>query len=269
MAALMTAALICGQAETAPDVELQKRTKILLEIHPLTATHTSPTADDSFQLEVDREGSAKSEFSLLWPKDAGQSRVVVRALQTLPSAEWNHAVQIFGELTLPDGRRVHASRLIEFDERSTTLFELFRSEEQSLILAIEAETTVETVLPGRSVVGAPVLFKLEIQRVEGEETFSLETNLMRTFIGEAVAYSFRLGSTPDSDSALISLTPARLLGGIAEIEIEVSGILPGPEGPIILARKQQWHASRGAATSLSFVSGEPAVGYRFLVSADF
>lgn len=269
IAALMIAGLFCGQVKAAPDVKLVQRTRILLHISPLTATALEAPADGSFPLKIDPEKGGRAEFSVNWPQEIGVSHVLIEAAETVPTGDQSHALQIEGKLTFPDGRKIGAGQRMEFNERSTTLFELCRYEDRSLIFAIEAETEIETVLPGPPSVGAPVLFRLEIQRQEGEKRISLETDLMHTFIGEGVEYAFRLGESPESDSALISLTPVRLIGGIAEIEIEISGTLPGPEGPLVLARKQQWHASRGAATALSFVSGEPAVGYRFLVSADF
>jgi len=269
MAACLIAGLFCVQAEAAPKVRLIQQTKIVLKIRPLTATPQTEPSDGIFPLEIKPGEGGESEFAILWPQELGASRVRFLAQEVTPRGDQSHAVEIRGELTLADGRQIRSDQLFEFDEHGTTLFELFQYEGRSLIFAIEAQTEVETVLPARPTVGAPVLFKLEIQRVQGEKVISLETNLMHTFIGEPVAYSFRLGSGPESDSALISLTPVRLLGGIAEIELEITGTLRGPEGPLILGRKQDWHASRGAATALAFVSGEPAVGYRFLISADF
>jgi len=272
-ACLVTACLIVGslclQAKAAPNVKFIQRTKIVLKIRPLTATPLPEPSDGAFLLEIKPGEGGESEFSILWPQELGTSRVLIRALEATPSGGQSHAVEIRGELTLPDGRLISAGQLFGFNERGTTLFELFQHEGRSLIFAIEAETEIETILPGRPTVGAPVLFKLEIQRVEGEKVVSLETNLMHTFIGEEVTYAFRLGSSPESDSALISLNPVRFLGDIAEIEIAVTGTLPGEQGPLVIGRQQQWHASRGAATSLSFASGEPLSGYRFLVSADF
>jgi hypothetical protein len=269
IAALLIGGLFCAEAEAAPKVKFLQRTKIVAKVQPLTATAQPEPDEGSFQMEIRQGKGGETSFSVNWPQELGASRVLIRILEAVPSGEYSHALAIEGELTFPDGHKVTSSQLFEFNERGTTLFELCRYEERSLIFAIEVETEIETVLPSRVMVGDPVRFKLEVQRVEGEKMIPLETNLMRTFIGEGVNYAFRLGSSPESDSAHISLTPVRLIGEIAEIEIEISGTLPGPDGPLVLGRKQLWHASRGAATALSFASGEPPAGYRFLVSADF
>jgi hypothetical protein len=269
IAALLAGGLVCAGAQAAPKVKLLQRTKIMIKVRPLTATAQPEPDEGAFRMEVRQGKGGETGFSVNWPQELGRSRVLIRALEAVPSGEQSHALAIEGELTFPDGHKVTNSQQFGFNERGTTLFELCRYEERSLIFAIEVETEVETVLPSRVTVGDPVQFKLEVQRVDGEKLIPLETNLMRTFIGEGVTYAFRLGSSPESDSALISLTPVRLIGAIAEIEIEISGTLPGPDGPLVLGKKQQWHASRGAATALSFASGEPPAGYRFLVSADF
>jgi hypothetical protein len=268
-AALLAAVTICAQVIAAPKVNLVQRTTITLKIRPLTATPKAEPVAGAFSLEVEQGGSEEVAFQLLWPDSGSTSSVRILASETVPSGDMTHAVEIQGELTLPGGRLVQSRQTLEFRNRTTALFELFSSGGQSLILAIEAETSIETVASLTPTVGEPLLFKLEIQRVEGKRAIPLETNLLHTFIGEAVSYSFRLGSSPESDSALISLEPTRLLGGIAEIDLEITGTLPGDDGPVVLGKRERWLASSGAVTSLSFTTGEPASGYRFLVTASF
>ncbi len=262
-------AALWGPTEAAPKVDLVQQTTVALKVRPLTAALKSEPEGGAFSMELDGGNVVELAFELLWPEAGSTSSIVLRAAETIPRGDAAHAVELRSELTLPGGKLVRSHKQLEFDTAATALFELASRGGRPLILAIEAETSTETVVAGRPTVGRPVLFRLEVQRLEGERTIPLESNLLHTFIGQAVTYSFRLGGDPESDSALVTLEPARLLGEIAEINLEVSGTLPGEEGPVMLAKRERWLASRGAATSLSFTSGEPAAGYRFVVTARF
>jgi hypothetical protein len=263
-------AALAATADAAPKVDLVKETTITLKVRPLTAEPRGEPEGGAFSVELDGGNAVELAFDLLWPDSGSTSAVVLSAAETMPRGDMAHAVELHGALTLPGGEVVRSHRQFEFDDGgATALFELHSDGERNLILAVEAETSTETIVAGRPTVGRPVLFRLEIQRLEGERAIPLESNLMHTFIGQAVSYSFRLGGDPDSDSALVTIEPARLLGEIAELNLEVSGTLPGGEGPVVLGKRERWLASRGAATSLSFTTGEPASGYRFVVTARF
>lgn len=268
-AGMMLLAALCGPAHAAPKVDLVQQTTITLNVRPLTAAPRSEPAGGAFSVELQGSDAVELAFELHWPEADSTSALVLRAAETVPRGDMAHAVEVHGELTLPGGKVVRSRKQFEFDGDATVLFELFNDGGRPLIVVIEAETSTETVVAARPTVGRPVLFRLEIQRLEGDTAIPLESNLLHAFFGQAVSYSFRLGSDPKSDSALVTLEPARLLGEIAEINLEVSGTLPGGEGPVVLGKRERWLASRGAATSLSFTTGEPASGYRFVVTARF
>jgi hypothetical protein len=262
-------AALCGPADAAPKIDLVQETTVILKVRPLTAAPGSEPAGGAFSMELDGDDGVELAFELLWPEGGSTSSLVLRAAEAVPRGDMAHAVELQSELTLPGGRVVRSRKQFEFDSGATTLFELSNEGGRPLIVAIEAETSTATVVAEKPTVGRPVLFRLEIQRLEGDRAIPLESNLLHTFIGQAVTYSFRLGGDPESDSALVTLEPSRLLGEIAEINLEVSGTLPGNEGPVVLGKRERWLASRGAATSLSFTAGEPAAGYRFVVTARF
>jgi hypothetical protein len=262
-------AAVCAQAHAAPKIDFVRHTTITLKVRPLTASPKTEPTGGAFSMVLDKADGAELELELLWPEDDSISSLVLRAVEAVPRGDMTHAVELHGKLTLPGGKVVRSRKQFEFDGGATTLFELSSEGGRPLIVAIEAETLTETTVAGKPTVGSPVLFRLEIQRLEGDRAIPLESNLLNTFIGQAISYSFRLGSDPESDSALVTLEPTRLLGGIAEINIEISGTLPGDEGPVVLGKRERWLASRDTATTLTFTVGDPPSGYRFLVTARF
>ena len=112
-----------------------------------------------------------------------------------------------------------------FRSPSTVLFEVFRDVDRSLTLAVASEIETRTVYSHRPTMGRPLAFSLEIQRVLEGKPISLETDLLSTFVGESVSYSFDLGG-PDAESVRVQLTPLRIVGEIIEIDAQISGKLP-------------------------------------------
>jgi len=220
-------------------------------------------------LRVDPRDGGETQFALAWPDSTSESGLKLRAAQAPPASDMDHAVDLEAELTLPSGRTVRARRRIELDSRTTVLFEIHRHDERPLTLVIEAEASQETIISRHPVVGAPVRFLLEVQRVERGRTVSLETNRLQAFEGQSVSYSFRLGDSPGAEAARVSLRPLRVSGSIVEIEVETDGKLPDGEGLLVIGRRERWVASRGTTSTLAFESGDPPSGYRILVTADF
>jgi hypothetical protein len=252
-----------------PRVNLRQRTWIDLQVTPLNADAVDGETPERMVVRVGPREGGETEFALVWPDKTSKSDLRLRAEQVPAASNRDHAVDLKVELTLPSGRTVLSQRRIELDDRATVLFEVYRHEERPLTLVIEAESSEETVISKHPVVGAPVRFMLEIQRVEQGRTISLETNTLQAFEGQAVSYSFRLGSTPEADAARVSLRPLRVSGAIVEIEVETEGKLPSEDGLLVVGRRERWIASRGTTSTLAFESGEPPTGYRFLVTADF
>ena len=272
LAAALAAPVLSAQFPSSAGgspVQLRQRTWIDLEITPLDATPAEGRSPGPAILKVDPRDGGETELALAWPDAASESGLKLSADQATPASGMEHAVDLHAELTLPSGRTVRAQRRIELDARTTVLFEIHRHDERPLTLVIEAEASQETIVSRHPVIGAPVRFLLEVQRVEKGRTISLETNRLQAFEGQAVAYSFRLGGSPDAESARVSLKPLRVSGSFVEIEVETDGKLPDGEGLLVVGRRERWVASRGTTSILAFESGEPPTGYRFLVTAYF
>ena len=60
-----------------------------------------------------------------------------------------------------------------------------------------------------------------------------------------------------------------ILGDVAEIEVEISGMLPGPEGLKLVSRTEQWFSSRLSTSTAALEAGDPPTGYRFRVTPRF
>jgi hypothetical protein len=252
-----------------PRVQVQRQTRIDLAFKPLTASVAPGTDPAALALAINPHGGGETEFRLLWPGDDSTTLLKLNATRSESAGSTKHLVALEALLTLPDGSKVRSSTRFDFDERTTALFEVYRIEGNALTLIVEAEASEETIISRGGAIGPPVRFFLEIQRVQDGKTISLETNLLQTFVGEAVSYGFRLGDTPASDAARLSLRPVRMSGELLEIEVEIDGTLPMDEELVVLGRRESWIASRGVVSTFSFESGEPPEGYRFLVTADF
>lgn len=251
----------------AAQVNIERKERVQLKVTPLTATLAPGTRAEGLVLLIDPRRGAETEFVVVWPGAEDRCTVGLQASAWERPGTDDHAVELKAELTMPDGPRVRTSKRLTFDDRTTSLFELYRLGEASLTLVVEAEVTEETVVTRHPEVGPPVAFHLEIQRMQAGTPISLETNELNTFVGQTVSYSFSLGE--EADSARITLKPLRLTAEVVEIEVQTSGTLPGEEELLVLGKTEHWIASRGAISTLTFESGDPPTGYRFLVTAHF
>jgi hypothetical protein len=265
----LAALVLAWPAAAAPKVRVTLQTNIRIKISPITATAVPGTDPETLTILARPKAPGETRFELNWPEADTVSVLRLRATQDQPPGGEGAAVMLEAELTLPDGRKVRAPRRIEFDGRTWSLFEIYKEGDKALTLALDVEAEEETLVERRISVGAPVGFLVEIQRVEAGRAITLETDHLQSFVGESVSYSFTLGTTPESDSVRLTLTPLRISGELLEVEVDTSGTLPAPDGPLLLARREKLIASRGAISSLSFESGEPPTGYRFLVTARF
>jgi hypothetical protein len=262
-------ALFAFSAVIAAPVSIEKRTKITIEIRPLTADLVSEHEALHATLVLDSDDPAETELGLAWPETDDRSNLVLSASRVAPRGGNAFAVDFDGRLTLPDGATVHAARSISFDDETTALFEVYRYGDRSLTLAVKATVATELVVAPRRAPGSEVRFRLEIVRVLDGREASLEDNYLNTLIGEPIAYAFRLSDTPAAESVTIVLKPLRLHANIAEIDVEITGKMTLEEELIMIGRTEHWLASRGATSTLAFESGEPPSGYRFRITARF
>lgn len=266
--AVLTASALFPDVAALPDIRVVEEDRVALTVRPMNARTTAEGGPAVREIDLaDRGVELRYEFE--WPDPGDVTGVLLRASPRPPRRGVEHVVLLEAEVSMSDGRKTRTSRELAFDEALTSLFDVHRENGRSLILAVEAEHHRETTLAVRDEVGEPIQFQLEIQRLEGEESVSLETNRLNTFVGEPVSYSFRLGETGRGESLTVNLTPERLYGDLARIKVEVSGTLPDRKTISVISRREDWLTTRGSTSSLSVASGDPPTGFRFLVTPWF
>jgi hypothetical protein len=159
--------------------------------------------------------------------------------------------------------------VVAFQDTETVLFEVHRARETGLTLAVECETYREITAATRPEIGAPVSFDLEVHWVEGDRAVLLETNRLDSFVGDPVSYAFSLDEGGSARSMEVRIVPMRLVGGVLQLEMEVTGTVSSDAAPRLVARKDRWLSSSGAQSSLEVVEGEPKTGYRFSVTPHY
>lgn len=256
-------------ASAGPSIHIVERDRIQLQVRTLTA-RTVETDARSFLMDVVDDATAQLDLNVLWPDPAVPRRLRLTASRDLTSA--GQLVSIESTLAAADGSKpIRASREILFTSEATTaLFEVARSGERVLTLAIDGELTREQAYSARPVVGPHVAFRLEIQWVERGQTVTLETNHLDTFVGQSVSYEFSLGEAGEAESVRLELMPSRMIGETLQLDVDVSGTLPGTDESVsVVGRKEQWLATSNATSSLSLATGEPPTGFVFLVTPRF
>ncbi len=264
---LVIAAVLSIVLLGSPDSAAVDRVKKipLVEIEVRALSESEPRLH-SLTLKADRP--ARLQFETGWD-EIGGVRVELTGRAEAAGNAGARTVRLQAVLTLPDGRRVRASREVLIKERSTILFELFRQDDRSFTLAITAEISHTWEVVRTPSVGSPVRFEVEVVRVEGTAQTSLERNMLHTFENETVRYEFRLGPDLTDEALTLSLTPVRLIGDLIEINVNVEGRLPGDDGMTVIARDENLVVNRGAMLPVTVTIGDPPVGYRFQVTAIF
>jgi hypothetical protein len=256
---------------TLAEVNVARRPRITLSIQPLAPSGQPAECQGPHRLEVPPGETGQARFRVAWPGPQSLVDVDLRARQGEAPDGWYLGVSLEAKVSTSDGRELRAHRSVGVTDGTTLLFEVLREDDQPLTLAIQATVTTDLVVAQlrTSPVGPPVQFLLEIQRVESGETISLESNELNTLVGEAISYAFRLNRDEATEAVKVVLKPLRLAGEIVEIDVEVSGMLPGNDELNVLGRRERWVASRGATSILAIESGNPPSGYRFLVTPRF
>lgn len=272
---LLAALALAGGAflETAgaPGAEpLREEVALRLDIEALLVSDEGAQPLGRRELVVEEEAGGSLALDVQGPSAWGRVRLDLDAWGTAGPPGGAHSLRLGARLTFPDGREVRASRSLALTEGSTGLFEVFAEGEHHLVLALRADRSSRLVpaVAGKRA-GAEVLLLLEIERVEGDRSVPLEANRLSTLVGESVTYEFRKGDGDSRESCRIVLTPASLREDLAEIDVEVTGTLPGAGAPVLLSRTERVLASRGATSSMVLAAGDPPRGYRFRVTPIF
>lgn len=224
----------------------------------------------SQELAVSPRTGGRLRLDIPWDASGTVATIELDATATPGDEATPHRVTLHTAVAAR-GRQVVSNRELVIREAGTQLVAIYEDDARRLVLAIRAEADSRPMLEVAEPVpvGEPVRLRIEVERVEGERLVPLETNSLHTFVGHSVEYSFRRGAGASAESVVLILTPERLAGEVAEISVEVTGSLPGDPDRLLLARRETIVSTRGAASALTVVSGEPAAGYRFRITPEF
>ena len=129
LAAVFSIALLGGSDSAAMD-RVKKIPLVEIEVLALAESEPRP---HFLMLKADRP--ARLQFESGWD-EIGNVRVELTGRAEAMGDAGARTVRLQAILTLPDGRRVQASREVVIKDRSTILFELFRQDDRPFTLAI-------------------------------------------------------------------------------------------------------------------------------------
>lgn len=240
-----------------------------LSVEVLVAGPELPGSVARPDVEVSRSAPARVEVVVPWPGAPASGRLSVE-LALHADGEEEAEIDIDTDLRLPGRAPVTAARRIAVNESSAQLFEAFSEGDARLVLAIQGQRSLRPVVdPPVVAVADAVRFYIGVERIDADRSVPLETNVLQTFVGEPVAYSFRRGEGDSEEELRLELTPVRQVGELVEIRVALVGRLPGPDGPRTTTQRESLLTSRGATSFVTLTSGPPPVGYRFAVTPDF
>lgn len=250
-----------GAAHGSADGVLRKIPLVELEVRVLQGEATQ--APERVVLKGD--SPARLAFASDWV-GVGPVRVELTARAEGSGGQGAQSLRLEAVLTLPDGARVRTSRNSVVDKRGTILFELFRQGDRPFTLAIATAISETWEVIRMPAVGKPVRFEIEVLRIEGERTTSLERNILQTFVGQSVKYEFKLGPDLTDDAINLRLTPMRLIDDLVEIQVNFEGRLSGSDDLTVIARDETLVVSRNSSSALTVAAGNPPAGYEFRVT---
>jgi hypothetical protein len=208
----------------------------------------------AFHVPWGAEGHALDVSLKVTLVSAAPSDLVVRCAATVVSA----------------GRpAVQANRDIHFADEGSAVFEVYGDGDGRLLLTLQGERAERAVAGPIPPPGDSVRFTVAVEGVEGDRSAVLETNELHTFVGQSVEYSFQQGPEGNRESVRLVLIPESISGDLVTIRAEISGVIPGPNGPAMISRSDRIVASRRATTAVAATVGTPPSGYRFQVTPDF
>ena len=262
-------AAVLAVACTAAAPSVLEAPVLRIEVTPLLVGAGTTRALEPFAIEATREEAASGETSVPWSPSGPPAKLSLEVTVGSENGGEERLLRLDAAVAVGSSPPVRSHRDLTLTEGSTGLFDVLQEGDRRLVLSIRAEEVLRPVSSLRRKAGSPVLFLLAIERRDGERSVPLETNRLVTFLGEGVEYSFASGGADRRESLRLVLKPVRIEGDVAEVEVDVTGSLPGANGPILLSRRERIITSRRATSSVVVTAGDPPAGYRFLVTPDF
>ena len=252
-------------AQTRYNVKHQRMVRLHVEILSVGPEGTSSLGSNRIDIAPSTGGS--DEVDLEWGSGA---RLRLDATGQAGREDEPHRVSLHAALTVGE-RRVVSNRELSIREESTALMDVYEETRQRLVLVLRAEAITRPVAEQVMIqtVGPPVKLRLQVDRIDGKRVTSLESNELNTFVGQSVEYSFERGQGDTAESVRLVLRPTLIKGEVTEMEIEVTGSLPGNPDRLLLSRRETLLSNRGTLSALTVTSGDPPSGYRFAIIPEF
>lgn len=261
--AILASTTVSGQ----PSYSVKHERFVSLQVDVLSVGAEGTSSMGSTRIDVLPSGGGSAEIDLAWGAGA---RLRLDASGEAGDEGEAHRVSLHAALTI-GAKRVVSNRDLVMREESTYLMDVYEEDRQRLVLVLRAEAATRPVVEAKLVetVGAPVRLHLRVDRIDGDRVTTLETNELNTFVGQSVEYSFQRGEGDSEESVSLLLRPVRIKGAVTELEIEVTGSLPGEPDRLLLSRRETLVSNRGTLSALTVTSGDPPAGYRFAITPDF
>jgi hypothetical protein len=217
--------------------------------------------------EAGPEAPAHIRLSVPWR--SGVADVRLDAVLESDGGDGDAVLRCTASTTVGGTPAVVATRPVSLGEEGSSLFDIYGDGTGRILLTLRAEKVERAVVRTYVHVGDPVRFLVGVERIDGDRAVPLETNELHTFVGQSVEYSFRRGQDASLESVRLTLLPIAVSGDLITLDAAVSGALPGPDGPTLLAHHERIAASRRATSAIAATAGTPPAGYRFQVTPDF
>jgi hypothetical protein len=246
-----------------------RESALRVEVTPLVVESGATRSLTPIAVEATRDDPGIIETSIVWSPPGPPLGLVLEVAVSDGDGERGHALRLAASARLGDAPPIRSDRVLTLAEGSTGLYDVLEEGGRRLVLSVRVEEIERPVVHARRSVESPVLLRLTIERREGERSEPLETNRLVTFLNEGVEYAFAQGEGDGREALRVVVTPLRLDGDLAELQVEVTGSLPSATGPHVLARTERILASRRSTSKLDVTVGDPPTGYRFLITPDF
>jgi len=256
-----------GRALAIAPVSLETRAVVRVEALTLEEGQSAATGS-SGHAEVGPSSPATIDLRVPWGP-AGDTVGVRLTVKLSAASEDGVVLECASTATSAGTPPVRAFREFRIADEGDGLFEVFGDVGRRLLLTIHAERVERPVVRGPVNPGDPVRFVIAVEGISGEHSAVLETNDVRSFVGQSVEYSFHLGQNEERESIRLVILPISITGDMMTMQVDVSGVLPGPDGPALLSRTDRIVASRRSTTPVLATVGTPPSGYRFQVTPDF